>query len=667
MATQILVFGLIALAVGMAVAWLVYRKVLGIRRAYWVAAGLRALIVAGVLLLLFNPSWNVQQVQVILPRVFIGLDRSQSMVAHADSAALESAFRSSIAEAQSRWKDRAEVQPFWWGESAHLEVGRGFQEPMTRLDEPLLSTLSGTDGRAAGAILITDGIAHRGLALEFLPPTMPIQWVGVGDTTQRPDLSIGSVVMNQTALANKSIPLEITLLSNDLPSQNAILRVVDADGNNWIREEVALPAGTNRVVRKLLRLPAQPAGQYPIRVLVETGLDEPKGNNSRFLNLEVVESATRVWLLSNAPHPEIGLMRRTLARLPQFEVQSAVFDAQPAPWQAGDILVVIPTATEVPATVRNHRGPQLWMVAQSNGFSLWDDAVQWKPLIRNSEFITPQWKQGHWLNWSAPAAWELPPLSGQAGTLTGRGVSTVADISIQGVASQAPLLALVNDPHHGALFFGQGLWRWAMHDQRDQQGEATLQLLQAIMGFLEAEPEEEIIQLEVNPQYAEGEVVQGKLRVQRPGGGLWVGATVQLELQGAGQSHRQTVVQESDDQIFKLKELPEGVYRLRAVLAAESKVYSQTVGFEVTQQSLERSDVRARIPEMRAQAIQNNGGVYALAEWESALEAVEQTLPPGRRQVFVQQVNLREQGWWAIAVLVLMAGEWFLRKWTGKL
>jgi hypothetical protein len=146
-----------------------------------------------------------------------------------------------------------------------------------------------------------------------------------------------------------------------------------------------------------------------------------------------------------------------------------------------------------------------------------------------------------------------------------------------------------------------------------------------------------------------------------------VGATVQLELQGAGQSHRQTVVQESDDQIFKLKELPEGVYRLRAVLAAESKVYSQTVGFEVTQQSLERSDVRAHIPEMRAQAIQNNGGVYALAEWESALEAVEQTLPPGRRQVFVQQVNLREQGWWAIAVLVLMAGEWFLRKWTGKL
>jgi hypothetical protein len=637
------------------------------KRVYYVTALLRALIVAGVLMLIFNPTWNVQQVQVILPRVFVGLDRSQSMLENADSADLEVAFQQAVQQATSRWKDRAEVQPFWWGESAHLEMGQGFRAPVTRLDEPLVKTLNASDGRAAAALVFTDGIALRGLPLEYLPPLAPVHWVGVGDTTRVPDVALGSVVMNQTALANKTIPLEVTVLANDMNVQRGTLRVVDADGVDWLRESIDIPAGSNRVVRRMWRLPAKPAGQYPVRVLLEGTDDVAKGNNSRFINIEVVESAKKVWLLSNAPHPEIGFLRRVLTQLPQFEVATAAFDERPAPWSAGDILVVIPTQIEVPAEVRNHRGPQLWIVSQSNGFSLWDNAVQWKPLIRNPEFIEPIWKSGHWLNWSAPATWEVPPLSGQAGTLTGRGVSTVAEIGIQGVASQAPLLALVNDPHHGALLFGQGLWRWAMHDQRDQQGDATVSLVQALMGFLEAEPDEEIIHIEINPTFAAGEDVRGAIRVQRPGGGAWLGAQVRLEARGAGQEVRKTIVIESESQPFQLGSLPEGAFRLSATLAAESKVYAQATGFEVAAVNAEQSDLRARMPEMRAHAAQNNGGFYAFDQWESALEAMEEQLPAGRRQVFVQQTDLRQQVWWSILVLLMMAAEWLLRKWSGKL
>ena len=184
---------------------LYYRtKVLWSKTTNYILAGLRFLMVTQLTLLLFGPLIRQIQNTKEPPSIVFAVDNSQSVAEIEDSLNLAS-LQDEINELSDEFNDRGYITEIRTiGSSRPSNEAISFAESSSNINKMLRDIQNDYESRnLANVFLFSDGLYNLGNNPAFQPYNFSISSIGLGDTTQRPDLNLNALLYNKIAYQGK--------------------------------------------------------------------------------------------------------------------------------------------------------------------------------------------------------------------------------------------------------------------------------------------------------------------------------------------------------------------------------------------------------------------------------------------------------------------------------
>lgn len=305
-------------------------------RMRWLLLTLRLLAMAAALTLLFNPGkWSRPTETRLSPWIILN-DVSSSMAqATADGATRAAAATALIRQASTHAQAAdipLRIHPF----AAKLEAATtaGSQAPTGTASNilPAVSQVlqdAGAAGEAlAGIIVLSDGRQTLNsapadldaLGLRARSRNIAVHTVAIGADTQAPDLALIQPRAALTAFAAQPLRLPFALKSTGLAPVRPAVSLRDAAGQELASLTLELAPG--KTVAAAFEIKAPPAStHWTIETPVIAG-EVRSSNNHAALNIRILESKTRVFLVEGAPYWDSKFLAQLLRQQPHMDVQS---------------------------------------------------------------------------------------------------------------------------------------------------------------------------------------------------------------------------------------------------------------------------------------------------------------------------------------------------------
>ena len=551
-------------------------------------------------------------------------------------------------------------------------------------------------------MLATDGNYTEGRnplnELENL--SLPVFTAGVGDTIRQKDLLVDRVFTNAIAYAGSTVPVEAYLRSFGYRNQR--VEVAVHEGKEVVgRAPVLLDAGkTEYPVR--FSIPAGEEGVHKYVVSVG-GLpgELTRENNSQTFFLRVLKSKIRVVMFAGAPFPDVSALRQAIAEDPQMEVRTFVQKSAGAFVGDAPSQAVIDSADCVlfagfPSTLTSERTTAQLLAAMRRSkkplFYVHGKSVDHAKLRAFDEFLpftvsppnqaedpvfpsVPERMKAHPLVSGergdvTPESWErLPPVYKMRTVFQARpGSDVLAFARINTVTLPEPLV--LTRSLRGFKSFaitGHGIYRWRLMSQGSPATEKFFAaLVSNAVRWLTTRDNEKPVR--VNPTKdifttAEGvafraEVYDDQLRPVD-------NAEVSVQYSAGQESHTMALEPIGNGRYEGADgPVPAGDYEFRA----SAKSGDRNLGADGGKFSVGPVNVEFLATTMNRQLLeqlagQSNGAFYPIADgerlWKDIAEKVK--LAP-RDEITRREIEMWNFGWLGGILVLLFAGEWFLRK-----
>ncbi|MCE5251307.1 hypothetical protein LLG96_13915 [bacterium] len=201
-------------------------------------------------------------------------------------------------------------------------IYRTFDSGVRNLDETVEFNGSATDisgaiktirdrERVSSIVLITDGRWNLGLdpAGADVPSDMPVSCVAVGSGAGLRDVVLKRVSAASIGYDGMSIPVEIFVSSTNPLSGQVAVEIREGE-KNLASGTVSFDTGT--LAKTDIELPLKTPGVHTFTAVIKPDYEEPPENNSRSFTVQVVKSAFRVLVISDAPSPDLAFLRRVI-------------------------------------------------------------------------------------------------------------------------------------------------------------------------------------------------------------------------------------------------------------------------------------------------------------------------------------------------------------------
>lgn len=269
---------------------------------------LRALALACLALLLFNPGRWKQPEHEEIKRWAVLLDRSASMAT--PDAGAGTRWDLGLAQARIIEKtggDRVRVLSF----SGDLEsqpdastVPDAPESGLVRSGVSLFNGTAGVGGALAGAVIISDGRQTReeplsDLVIRARAAGVPIHTIPLGTAWGGKDLSVRASRRQFMTFPGKPLGIGATVENRGLGKIKPRVEVRTLEGKTLAGRDLVLDSGEKQSIT--LDLPSVPAGDYRLVVPAWEGEDVTENNEDRF-RVQVLANRTRVFLAEGAPY-----------------------------------------------------------------------------------------------------------------------------------------------------------------------------------------------------------------------------------------------------------------------------------------------------------------------------------------------------------------------------
>ncbi|MFB6273189.1 MAG: hypothetical protein ABEL51_09880 [Salinibacter sp.] len=554
-----------------------------------------------------------------------------------------------------------------------------------------------------GIVLVSDGQYNTGRnpVREAGRSPVPIYPVTVGDTAQQRDLRLRSVATNDRAYLDSEVPVRATLTATQGGGE-AVTVTLEQEGTTLDRQQVRLPTGTGEVSVDLTFRP-EAAGLQRLTVRATPLADEATTrNNAQTFSLRVLESKRRVLLLGAAPSPNFTALRRVYARNADTKVTARVpisdgsflggelpedlssFDAVVC---AGFPSAAVPTdVVERIAGLIDDGTPALFFLDRQTDVSAWSQhfgsALPATPGASGSGFVKAPFRpveseRQHPIfrieNADLSLFERLPPLRVSAVNWTPSPDARVLATAVRPSTSASEPLLVVRrraGQRTGALL-GTGVWRWALLPASLEPADPLWPgLASNLLRWVTTETDDSPVRVRpTTPTFDGGEPVSFTGQVYNESMQPVPDATVEVTVTDSSGTDYPYTMEPLGQGRYTLDAgtLPEGTYRYEATAQRKGEKLGTDQGtFSVAPLRLEYQSPRADPVLMRQIATQSGGTAYTP-------ETVDQ-LPDdlARRSSFsseVVQQSTEAELWrslfFLVAILLLLAGEWTLRKYLG--
>ncbi|SFU72215.1 hypothetical protein SAMN05216480_11639 [Pustulibacterium marinum] len=460
-----IIYLILALVAAAAIAFFYYKKQSQSNSLRWIFTVLRFLVLFLVLILLINPKIKHTSYTVEKPKLAVLLDNSSSLVTLEDSIKMKSQILEFIQNPDLR--DKFDIEPYLFDEKLTAGDSLSFKGNTTDISKALRGLDKIHSNKTAPIVLFSDGNQTYGSDYTYAAQTIaqPVYTVVVGDTTNYEDLKVSTINVNKYAFYENEFPVEIFLNYQGTENRTANFKI--SNGNSIVFQKEVAFSGQQLSQKLNFTLKAKSIGvqQYKAEISI---LDNEKNtaNNTKQFAVEVLDERTKVAIISDIVHPDLGALKKSI----ESNQQRSVSILKPSEVKdLNDYQLVIlyqPTTSfqKVFSTL-----DQL----DKNYFLITGSKTDWNFINSNQSIIqkdatTTEEIQGIYdSNFSSFLINEIPfsdfpPLTGYLGAARFNGESDVLlQQRVRNITLEDPLLATVEKNNRRfAYLFGENSWQW---------------------------------------------------------------------------------------------------------------------------------------------------------------------------------------------------------------
>ena len=650
-----------------AAAFFTYRS--DVRRAVprpWLTAGLRALLVALVWMLLLAPLLTTTKQEIQKPVVVLLQDESSSIKAALGGDTTN--FRTDVTALAAKLKDKYRVVQWGFGGGIKSDSLYRYAQATTDISAAITRAQEFYGSQNLGAIILTtDGRFNSGTHPLYNDFSLhaPLYSVALGDTSLPKDLRIAATYAPRIVAKESQFELRADIIATRCSGYSGTLQLTE---NGAVIGSNALSIASERFDKSAsftVKATSPGLHHYVLSAPVAAGEDNT-ANNRRDVFVEVVEEKKNILIAAAAPHPDVAALQEAMAGLDAYNVTVRVGADVPASFAPYQVVILhgLPGAPAMDV-----RGKAVWYIVTSatntgalrlSDFPALDisnaqaDAY---PRINTgfSLFALPQ-RQGLVVD-------KLPPLSAAQGSITpGPG----AQILFANKASGAPLWIVQPGNTSQALLLGEGLWRWRLYEYRYLHNHEVIdECIRQTVTTLAANAHDNPFRVELpKSEWREGENVSFNAFLSNPAGEQINTPEATLTLTDSA-GKKQNFTFEKSGAAYRLNTGIQagGVYTYAARTTYNGKAYAATGSFSVATIPLEAMESGADYNLLYSLSKKYGGSAVTrpgLASLYDSLVKNENIKPI--LQASERAVPLIDWRWFFFLILLVAVVEWLLRK-----
>lgn len=445
----------------------------------WILAVLRGVATTLIAFLLLSPLLQSNHRNSEKPLVILANDNSESIISNSDSVFYKNEFAEQFNDLKDKLNGKFEVVEYNYSDSLRKGSGFDFTGKQTDISLVFSELKNNFSNRNVAALILTgDGVYTKGNDPVYEADEIPfsVYTVAFGDTTRHKDVIAGHVGYNRTTYQENTFPVEVALNAYHCAGESVKVSIVK-EGNAIATENVGIGQDDfSRIIR--FQIPADKIGMQRYRVIVsEVSGEASLSNNSADFVVEVLNAKLKVLIAAASPHPDIAAIRQALELNGNYEVE--ISDGNTFKEKIADYALVIlhqiPSITGAGFSVLNQlkstNTSVLYIIGSQTALpainQLSAGVVIPPAAVGNNDayaLVNSDFKLFALSDEVLKSVIQFPPLSSPFGNYkTGTSTEVLFKQRIGNVATNTPLILFNQDAERkSCVIAGEGLWRWRL-------------------------------------------------------------------------------------------------------------------------------------------------------------------------------------------------------------
>jgi len=466
--TQTIIYIILAIVLALAVALFQYiykSKKRG--KTYWGLAILRFFTVFSILLLLINPKFESLSYYNEKPKLVVAVDNSESVTYLKQDAKANTLINQ--LKSNKELNAHFDLEFYRFGKELVASDSLAYDEKQSNLAMVFDRLSEVYTNSVAPTLFISDGNQTYGSDYTYAikKHKQAVFPVILGDTTTFADLKLQQLNVNRYAFLKNKFPVEIIATYNGNVSVNTTLRITSGNATVFSSPMRFSKANSSKIINVTLSANRVGIGSYTAE-LIPLENEKNKVNNIKNFAVEVIDQKTKVAIVSEIIHPDLGTLKKAIESNEQR--QADIVSVQEFLKQSNDYQLVIayqPTNNfrSIFEEIDRLKLNKIVIAGNSTNWSVLNTIQSnYKQQVTNqTEEFQPALNKNYGtfivdnLNFS-----DFPPLNSEFGELKfSVPFETILYKTINGTQLNEPLLATFEfDERREALLLGDGLWRW---------------------------------------------------------------------------------------------------------------------------------------------------------------------------------------------------------------
>ncbi|WP_081210907.1 hypothetical protein [Salegentibacter sediminis] len=635
--------------------------------------GLRAFTVFILLLLLINPKISTTSYQVEKPNLVLAADNSAS-IAYLNQADTLQNLISSL-ENNKELQRRFDISKLSFGRDIQLNDSLTFKEAQTDINKVLSKIKDLFRGKNTAVILLSDGNQTLGRDYRYFKsrPGQNVLPVVLGDTTNYADLEINRLNVNRYAFLDNRFPVEVIINYSGQEAVSSQFEIRSGKSVLFTQDLKFGPETTSAIINTTL--PASRLGVLTYEaVILPQASEKNKENNRRKFAVEVIDERTRVLLLSDISHPDLGAIKKSVESNRYSELEIKYLGKDDYVLEDYQLVMLYQPNTGFREVFDELKSEKI------SSFIITGTKTDWRFLNTRQELFSkdftaqPQEIEALYnsnfsrFQFDDLGFKDFPPLQDMFGEITPNGLDPLLFQKIENVETTQPLLAIAESRENKiGVLFGEGIWRWRAKVWRDSGSfEAYDDFFGKIIQNLASQKQRERLTIDYESFYYGNDLIALTARYFDENYSFDPGATLTIRIENTetGEVLQRGLLLNNNSFLLELENLPEGEYEF--MLKEENTGISKTGTFNIVASAVESQFASANLEKLQFFANNNEEQLYFASNPEALISRLlnDENFKPVQES---HQKNVPLVNWYYLLflLLALLAAEWFFRKYRG--
>lgn len=640
----------------------------------FVLFGLRALAIFLILLLFVNPVIKHTEIITEKPSLVVLLDDSESIDYFKERATMNDVVNR--INGNTALSDKFDISFFTFGNGLAILDSLNFAQPQTNIEDAIDNANKAYTGTIAPIVMISDGNQTIGNDYEYSTSKNHIYPVIVGDTLTYQDLKIEQLNVNKYSYLNNRFPVEALLFyDGDTPVSSRF--VIRKNGKRVFSKKFSFSSEQRSQIVST-SLPSLQKGKNYYTASIEPIQGEKNElNNVRTFSVDVIDEQTKILIVTSILHPDIGAIKKSIETNKQRKVDVKVLGKDDFNRKEYQLIIAYqPNASfgSLFESIKDNKENYLIITGTQTDWAFVNDLELGvsKNAIQTPENYLAEYNQ-NFLTFSQNdiGFGQFPPLQDKFGEITiSKSFETLLNQNINGVSLEFPLFATLEaNGQRSAFLLGEGVWKWrAASFLSTNSFQDFDNFIGSIIQYLASRKIRKRLDVSIDDIFPANTTIRATAFYVDKNYKFDDRASITMKISNEDRSVQKelpfSVV--GNAYLLDIEDLPPGDYSY--VVSVAGQTVSSSGNFKVTTFNVEEQFTRANTRKLKRLAQKTGGVVYHKSELDQLFKAlIENKDYVTTQRSEVKNRNIIDWEWLLVLAIVLLATEWFMRKYYGKI